>query len=166
VSAAERVIAAERLRVVFRKTGDRWSHMIERLVDADWHAILTSFEGVAGDNRPPSPALQELELQDESALGVGMSGRNHWSMSVTARAGELTFDIACRLREEASVGSTYTVAQGIEVVEVSAGLRFSLSGAECLLIVNGANWNYEMHRLRLECAADGAATRRWQYTVA
>jgi hypothetical protein len=108
---------APRVRLRFFWRGDRYAHRLEL---ADWpegDVGLESLEGDAGDAWPPSPALQQLSVQQGDggqpcALLLGMAGKSHWSMSVEARASTLWFDVACRLQQQPDrLGSSYRVVE-------------------------------------------------------
>jgi hypothetical protein len=108
-------LIAGNLRVVFERRADRWGHVIERLDNGDWHPWLTSLEGDATDDWPPSPPFQELHrttLADgrDVILLVGRAGTSHWSGSVEISGESLVFDIACRhSRAAEKLQSTYAI---------------------------------------------------------
>lgn len=112
-TSSEVAIVSGRLRAVFDRRDDRWGHRVEWCSE-DGRALplLKSVDGSPHDDELPSPPLQELHVQQiapgvEAALGVGASGRNHWSVSLTPDSGPderpmsdvLRFSLACRLRE-------------------------------------------------------------------
>jgi hypothetical protein len=98
-----------RLRVEFLQVGDRYAH---RLVAIDANGsesiLLRSIELTTDDASLEYPALQSLHVQPlgdrEGSLAalVGMSGANHWSLSVepdpAAPSPRLVFDAACRIK--------------------------------------------------------------------
>jgi hypothetical protein len=127
VSAEPIVVAAPRIRAVFEKAADRWIHRIELTNDKGTPiVILRSMEGAVDETWPLSPAIQHLESHAQpdgtsSAIGLGMSGRNHWSLSCRALPHSsadasgpwfwyLQFEIACRFYEMFDrLGSAYHV---------------------------------------------------------
>lgn len=105
------------LRVDFERCGDRFAHQVSWTLPDGTSGCLISQEGHPDEAWPPSPVLQSLNLETrpgegQSAMLVGMAGRNHWSMSVEADLdrNRLLFDVACRMQElPLWLGSTYTV---------------------------------------------------------
>jgi len=107
------------LRVVFYRSGDRYAHRVETL-DAErgtWNAEWESREGPADEPWPPSPALQQLHVEDRPTgrvlLLVGMGGRTHWSAAVEAAADgrSIEFDVAARVHESpVRLGSEYAAS--------------------------------------------------------
>ena len=81
-----RVIATSGLRLVFRWTGDRWTHALEVTDLAGWATFGESVEASAYRDDPgniASPTYQELHIQREGehvlALLVGRFGPRHFS---------------------------------------------------------------------------------------
>jgi hypothetical protein len=111
------LVASNRLVLQFHRQGDRWMHFIETRHDGKVAGLVLSAEGETGDEWPPSPPFQNLELQTipgkaQTALLVGKAGLNHWSAAIEAdpTAGVLRFDIACRLQKEpVRLGSSYWI---------------------------------------------------------
>jgi hypothetical protein len=111
------LVASENLRLVFDRRGDRWGHRIELLRDGATISTLSSIEGAATDDWPPSPPFQTLDIQafpgkGQIALLVGKAGSSHWSAAIEAdpAAGVLNFDIACRFGNEPRLlGSIYAI---------------------------------------------------------
>ncbi|HEV2969489.1 MAG TPA: hypothetical protein VGY55_05815 [Pirellulales bacterium] len=101
----------------FHRRDDRWMQFVEVRRDGRMVACLASAEGESGDEWPPSPPFQNLELQTipgkaQTALLVGKAGSSHWSAAVEAdpTAGVLRFDVACRIQNEPSrLGSSYWI---------------------------------------------------------
>jgi hypothetical protein len=112
MSSPAAVLEAGKLRVVFFRQGDRYTHRIE-LFDAassDWRPVWESLEGSADEVWPPSPPLQQLHVERRAegpvALLVGMAGRTHWSAAVEVLSDPaggpgappaIRFDIAARV---------------------------------------------------------------------
>src|SRR5579863_112314 len=71
----------------YRYLGDRWQHGISVQHDGQWRPLLTSQEGSATDDVPPSPPLQDLRFE-QLADGVfefqllGQSGKGVYSAAV------------------------------------------------------------------------------------
>lgn len=111
------------VQVVFRWHGDRWEHeiMLMHSVDASLSSIFfRSVEGphsMRGDAHwPSSPSLVELDTLEQPKsnviLAVGMAGRSHFSLSISALpndlSGSLLFEHACRWKGSLGwIGSTY-----------------------------------------------------------
>ena len=166
------------LRVEFVRVGPRWVHRILGVERQQARLLLKSIEGDETDSFPPSPALQQIELQQlgdvTAAMLIGMAGRNHWSVCVEARpaARSIRWDVACRGECEASCffGNAYeplvewqACSAGLLLAE-SNGFRYELSvqrgGTDAgSLVVHEAE-----QQLRLQLAPDPtAATQRWCY---
>jgi len=118
-------IAGRVLSVEFRREQDRFAHAI--LVSEDQQVVqrLDSLEGTGQDLWPPSPALQQLNIQQiandrQAALMVGMAGKSHFSLSVTVEpeSRQIVFDVACNYKMPPSfLGSTYRLAERGESIE-------------------------------------------------
>src|SRR6185295_18953513 len=89
------------LAVNFEKRLDRYAHRIALVCDSETTPLAESVEGWPEDDWPPSPALQQLQMEDRPrqsphphplpkgegedhavALLVGMAGHSHWSLGV------------------------------------------------------------------------------------
>jgi hypothetical protein len=97
----------QRLRIDFTWNGDRYQQALWLISGTRECCLLTTVEGTGQQAWPPSPPLQNLHQQemptgDLAALGVGMAGTSHWSLSVEASVDQPTFtcDVACRVKEE------------------------------------------------------------------
>jgi hypothetical protein len=133
VSGETVVINAAGIRAVFQRENQRWTHSIELTNDGGGHnLVMRSLEGKADDVWPPSPVIQELEVQLQenavkSVMGLGMSGPAHWSLSCSAvphpvaewSAAEcLLFEAACRVGGAFErVGTCYHVVPEIAAKE-------------------------------------------------
>jgi hypothetical protein len=101
--------------IEFQREADRYAHAIIVLQGDQPIYRATSQEGTSQDLWPASPALQQLSLQRvvgnrQAALLVGMAGKSHYSLSVTAdeELQQITFDAACNYKSEPEfLGSTY-----------------------------------------------------------
>lgn len=125
-------LVAKAYRAVDRIGNSLW------FVDDTPCLIWRSVEGSAAESWPSSPPLQELVCENVSAggrpvlLGVGMSGRSHWSATIEgdAMTEAIAFDIACRAAQRPErLASTY---------ELDSDWKF-LSATEHLLRVQGRN---------------------------
>jgi hypothetical protein len=113
------------LRLEFLQVGDRYSHHLVA-VEANGSEIvlLRSIELTTDEESLESPALQSLHVQpltdrDGSlAALVGMSGANHWSLSVepdpASSVPRLIFDAACRLKRNGLMRAASRYARVVE----------------------------------------------------
>ncbi len=98
------------LRVEFQKQGDRFSHKIFAVSNANAQLLLESIEGPPNEVAPPSPPFTELHQQQDTLFLTGATTLGHWSMSVQALDNRLLFDVACRAKSTPNnLGSTYRV---------------------------------------------------------
>ena len=128
------------LRVEFFRIGRRWAHRLCGVEQYRSRPLLQSVEGDEHQSFPPSPALQQLELQQHAGLSValliGMAGSNHWSLGVEAfpESGRVRLDVACRNQPggRGHLGSTYQmllpwhVRETDRPVAVTEGFRYRL----------------------------------------
>lgn len=145
--------------------------------------VLSSVEDFTTGDWPKSPPFQQIVSEPLGAdkkpvlLGVGMSGKSHWSASIESDSlsDAIAFDMACRVAQvPAFLGSTYklhgswnaTVAEANQAV-----LTDSQSGA--VVYLNGIG-RVEMsiveRILTIRCEIDEAMhtrgkTYRWRYAV-
>lgn len=140
---------SKRLRLDFVHEFDRWSHQVAARPEGP--IVLSSCEGDANDDWPPSPPLQEVDphefdLNRSAILGVGKSGNSHWSASFESGldsksinptqaasresaldCGGIRIELAC-LRGENSqgpppqLGSRYRLANQIQGIRSDAGV--------------------------------------------
>ncbi len=129
----------QRLRIDFTWNGDRYQQTLWLMSGTRECCLLTSVEGTGQQAWPPSPPLQNLHQQkmptgNSAALGVGMAGRSHWSLSVEASADQptLTCDVACRVKEgPGDLAATWESGEDIAVhaiAERSVELAAALGG--------------------------------------
>lgn len=172
------------LRVTFSWRLDRFAHSIA-LVDGprEW-TLLQSMEGAADHSWPASPPLQQLVTQARNAkspaiLGVGMSGKNHWSMSAEAepRHTSLRFDVACRIKQRHGVpGSSFRAkVPPIPVIGppgAVAEAELSVGSLRCRLAVEPSEdglqgtLRFDQHSVTIRSAEVPDAypwTARWTY---
>ena len=174
----DKVLAAGPLRVRFIRTGDRYAHVIEHEAESRWVELMRSVEGDHASAWPASPPLQYVEINarsaDSTALLVGMSGKSHWSMSMTLNgaARRIECDVACRLREPAGwLGSTYQTPGpmgrcGAKARGVCGNLLLEVSAVpvEIELRTGGSSENQMLIVPTLNLSQD-PQTVRWIYTV-
>ena len=111
-------IASAGVSVTFTPAGDRFTQRIE-IAGAALLAVDEDAE--SAETWPPSPPLQDVHLEQRSegrqlALMIGRAGLSHWSISceLDSSAGEVLFDVACRIKEPAAwLGSTYQLPPGV-----------------------------------------------------
>jgi hypothetical protein len=166
------LVASENLRLVFDRRGDRWGHLIELFRDGAPITTLSSVEGVATDDWPPSPAFQNLDNQTfpgkgETALLVGKAGSSHWSAAIEADSATaaLRFDIACRFGDEPSfLGSTYSiVGEASDKPFRLPTITLSESADDCRRTIKTTS---DRHTIRITFEpARLPRTVRWQYIV-
>jgi hypothetical protein len=117
-SLESRSCASAANRLCFTAGGELHSELIQFVV-ADG-GIKNVWSALYNDSSawPASPPWQELHVHDgaegKSLMLVGRAGTSHWSMSVTASADApaLIFDVACRVREPPDfLGTTYRLSR-------------------------------------------------------
>lgn len=159
--------------VEFWREADRYRHEITVVTAAAPRVCLSSLEGTADTEWPPSPPLQEFHLEPrpggkQVALLVGRAGRAHWSLSVEADSSReaLLFDVACRSNCEAEhLRSSYCLSD--ECRWDKGRILFSRYELEA--------WTSEIHfdaagglsiGPRLDIADEGKVrTLRWRYQI-
>ena len=164
-----------RLRVEFLQLPDRYGHRLV-IVEADGRetVALQSIELTPDDDSPEHPALQSLHIQPladrEGSLAalVGMSGTNHWSLSVEPDAempGRLIFDAACRMNRvmPPRLASHYEVAASAEPGGVSVEL-LPVAPQPNAIRIDG-----DIRRFAITCELTPAdvppTTLRWRYAI-
>lgn len=113
------------VRVEFWKQEDRFAHTIFGVSGGKTVPWLTSIEGTPDEFSPPSPPFAELHQQDDILFLSGATTLGHWSMCVQPVEGRLLFDVACRLKGEASsLGSSYqSLAANVAIEPEDGDLR-------------------------------------------
>ena len=169
------------LRVTLEWHQDRYHHCIERVTGDLVTRLAESSQATTAPSDPEQPVLQQLTVEARGtdryvALGVGMSGQSHWSMSIetVAESRTIIFDIACRLTEPiASLGSCYQLAAPVINVEPTH-CEINLLGHPCRIEVDTTA---QSEILQLKCEADQLQliprispedmpqTVRWRYRV-
>ena len=94
------------LRVTLEWHEDRYHHRIERVTGNLVTPLAEAPQTAMAADEYEQPVLQQLAVESRGvdryvALGVGMSGQSHWSMSIETvpESRKIIFDIACRLTE-------------------------------------------------------------------
>ena len=131
------------LRATLAWVDDRFVQQIDWVAGNQAFRLMESVEGAADDAWPPSPALQQMSVENRSqnrqvALMVGMAGQNHWSVSIENDPQErkLTFDVACRIAEESSkLGTQYRTTSAITLLSNDHGVEVAVAGRRCQLIL-------------------------------
>ena len=155
------------LCVEFLTLADRYGHQVRSVVDGRPSALLLrSQEGPQDVPLQCVPALQGLNIenlsQGDAAALIGMSGSNHWSLTIEPRLVEgqpqLFFDAACRIKAAPpSLVSCYEVVErsGFEIATATPD-----GEAPCAV----TNRPGEIRIVR-KAAAKPPATLRWQYLI-
>lgn len=139
----EKTLTSGALELVFSWQFDRWQHRLHtRHPDGTRGGIhLETAPSLATDDpqwpsSPPLVEIAEMQLpQGPALLGVGLAGKSHYSLSVTAEpGGTLLLEFACRLATPAGwLGTTYVareVGGAVPVLIEPAGLtEVSAGGA-------------------------------------
>lgn len=138
------------IAVDFRRHDDRYAHTISLRSDGRAITMLDSREGARDLAWPPSPPLQQIEVDcpggNHRALLVGMAGRSHWSVGIELQQGAaaVRFDVACRIKVEPNETDMIDPDSAIlRSTYLTAATVLEQSDAALLLESN-------MHRLRIE----------------
>jgi hypothetical protein len=188
VSGAPVIVEAPLIRAVFEPADDRWTHRIELTSDSRPPVvIMRSLEGTSDDPRPPSPVIQHLEFQVErdgtpAAMGIGNSGRIHWSLACRAvplgssatssgsRFWYLLFEVACRTAEAfPRVGTCYHILPEISVQQHPQYLNYRCAEGEWSAGSNSAVLSNANQTLRMDVFAElnglFPQTIQWSYAI-
>ncbi len=170
------------LRVEFFRVGCRWAHRVLGVEKGDLVPLLESVEGDDSQSFPPSPALQQLVLEERDtglivALLVGMAGKNHWSVCAEQLPGTcgIRFDVACRnqpggagqLSSRYRALAPWRIAAGADAPSAEVGgNRYSLS-APCVRSPEAASriLLHEGQILLQPSVISDAGTQRWCYEL-
>ena len=187
--------------VRFSKPNDRFEHSFCIGIGATWVAILNSYVNDPLASWPTDPAIQQLVVESigqdpfpDVALGVGMSGKGHWSLaaqwmgrSESHRA--FQFDYACKIQPPVGfLGSTYAIpqelsAQGIQLERYQVSAQhwtgwFAISKLHsryrlAIEVTQGKlTWHADTQQIAIEPESDSVrslekpSTLRWCYRVA
>ncbi len=166
---------------------DRWMHQIA--INSTTPAketravLLTSIEGDNETVWPPSPPVQDPSRHDlvdgGAVLGVGMAGKNHWSVSASVTGeNQVLFDLACLVKSPGvSLASTYRCADGVTVSDIDGGVylqhefgQVALQAATELATRSSVSVDIDGRVLiapvDLQPPADGRSVSiRWQYRI-
>jgi hypothetical protein len=188
VSAEAILVEATGLRAVFQRIDDRWVHLIELTDDTlvEGVVVMRSIEGKDDEPWPPSPPIQQLHTQQDSdgtiaVMGIGMSGRSHWSFSCRTEligsfgkgeARYLKLDVACRVQQEFErVGSCYHVLPEVNPLEKSPRVYYQIAMGEWCVTASGVDRICDANQtLRMDCFGDHNSpfpqTVQWSYRIA
>lgn len=115
------LLRSDGIQLAFVFDRDRWRHEISVCQPAGWQTLLWSVEGASDEAVPPSPAFQELRLEQiaeetwEYQL-FGRAGSAVYSAAIRFEAANqfVSFDVAARGQREGAAlcyGSTYDSAE-------------------------------------------------------
>ncbi len=167
-----------RLLLRFAARDSRYGHQVVVVADTGETVLLQSADDAL---EPPSgPPLQQLHVESRDRsdvlLGVGQSGRNHWSAALESRTGSSHIDVqlACRMnRPLAWAGSTYRVVDGHLTVshgqvKIMAdggqlGLRLSAMSATTTIDVGPGDRQFRISTTIPD--RPGPATLQWHYRL-
>jgi hypothetical protein len=170
------------VRLSFFWSGDRYAHRLEWVDEGSRVVCLESLEGADYQFWPPSPALQQLNVQSEvsgkqCALLLGMAGKSHWSASIEVSGSTLIFDVACRIQQPPErLGSSYLMGRSCRPASLRADgscrILCATGHAECEVEVEADNAALlcDQHQGRLtilpSTAGDDRLTLvRWGYVL-
>ncbi len=169
------------LRVTLEWHQDRYHHCIERVTGDLVTPLAESPQATMAADDHEQPVLQQLAVESRGvdryvALGVGMSGQSHWSMSIETvpESRTIIFDVACRLTEPVTrLCSCYQLAAAITEVEPTH-CELNVLGHPCRIEVDTTAQS-EIVQLKCEAGllhlvpqispADMPQTVRWRYRV-
>ncbi|MFO0916340.1 MAG: hypothetical protein U0795_25505 [Pirellulales bacterium] len=122
-----------RLELTLTWLGDRYGQRLVVINELGERCeVAESCEGTADDLWPPAPPLQQVLMhtiadQVPAALGVGMAGTSHWSVSIEAdpREPRIVWDVACRCQPSAPgrLHSTFRRIEPPSLDDLPCGLR-------------------------------------------
>lgn len=170
------------LRATLAWSGDRVIHYVDWVAGRQSFRLLESVEGDEQQEWPPSPALQQLTIEQRSArrqvaLLVGMAGQSHWSVSIENEPSErrLTFDVACRIAEPSNqLGSQYRTPAQVNISSPDQGAELTVAGRRCQLVLEstgrGESDLLEFNKGLLRIVATQQLTTypdtlRWKYSL-
>ena len=170
------------LRATLSWVDDRFVQYIDWVAGAQSFRLMESVEGTSDDPWPPSPALQQLSVENRSqqrqvALMVGMAGQNHWSVSIENEPQErkLTFDVACRIAEASSkLGTQYRASSAITLLAEDHGVEVAVAGRCCQVMLESTGRGESdviRHRngivriIPTEKLSEFPNTIRWKYSL-
>jgi len=144
--------------------GDRWGHSVVFGNPVETATELKSVEGSAAEAALPSPAYQELLVEEKSPDLVevqlfGRSGKSLYAAAIALNieAKTIDFDISERTRGELkqmTAGSVYAFGEGWEVNGGAATCPIASGGDLTFSVVEAAGW------AKGEIRADGSKRLR------
>lgn len=170
------------LRATLAWVDDRFVQYIDWVAGAQSFRLMESVEGTADDAWPPSPALQQLSVENRSqkrqvALMVGMAGQSHWSVSIENEPQErkLIFDVACRIAEPSSdLGTQYRTTSPITLLSEDHGVEVAVAGRSCQVILESTGRGESdliqykkdiIHIVATQKLSQFPDTLRWKYSL-
>lgn len=172
------------LRIAMEWRNDRYAHVVDWVAGEQSFRLLESIEGTDEDCWPPSPALQDLSVEQRTqnrqvGLMVGMAGNSHWSMSIendhTQRS--LLFDVACRVADESAgiLATTYKSNVPVKIVDpIQKIAELSIAGRICRIKIESTGrgeldeLEVEGNQIKIiptENPPSWPATVRWKYRL-
>ena len=166
------------LRVLFQRSGDRWTHEVQLQSGAELIRLCAAREGGEQDRWPPSAVIQEVLPQSTEAgwsvAGLGMAGKSHWSLVVAPLVDTVgvEFDVACRVKELPDwLGATYELAGAMGIESTQRGCRWP-AGAGWVQFEPQAETElqFSVDRKRItvrpaKLAGGQPETIRWKYRI-
>jgi len=189
-------LTAGDVAVLFTKSQDRYEHRLVVRCGQSRITLMQSFLQDATASWPTDPAIQQLVIEPigsakfpQVALGVGMSGKGHWSLAAQWLEGSnplesaIQFDYACKLQPPVEfLGSTYQLSDlgGVFSLdrfdrqdrcwtgwfeEIGSGVVFRLF----VEVLQGQlDWNVDTRQLQITPLGsfEKPSTLRWCYRIA
>ena len=171
------------LRTSMEWRNDRFAHVVDWVAGDQVFRLLESVEGSEEDCWPPSPALQDLSVEQRTqsrqvGLMVGMAGNSHWSISVENDPPQrlLIFDVACRVAgDPGPLGSQYKSRVPIKIIDpIEKIAECSVAGRKCYIQIESTGRG-EVDQLDVkgldvnitptEDPESWPATVRWKYRI-
>ncbi|MGI9519315.1 MAG: hypothetical protein ACR2NP_19850 [Pirellulaceae bacterium] len=157
------------LQLQFESFGDLFAHRLAASTGNESFTLLESIDG-PHDKGPPSPPLQELvrEVHDgcQTLLGVGMSGRSHWSVAFQCiDDGGIRGDYACRMASWMPIGCLWRVGRNCDFDVTDDRILFTVNGLRLELESPNARWSLNRDQCRLLLTADTNEEARYPSTV-
>ena len=169
------------LRMSLEWHQDRYQHVIDHVAGSQVTRLMESSPAADPPCSPELPVLQQLSIESrpgstQVALGVGMSGQNHWSMSIETAPDSrmLLFDVACRVTEAIDhLASGYQLATPLEHIDAASAQWQTPAGICKIQAIHSdhaaaLDFRQLQDQLFLQpqfTAEEAPYTLRWQYRV-
>ena len=147
------------LRISMVWENERFKHCVDWVAGDQAFRILESVEGDEKELWPPSPALQQLTLEQRTqsrqvGLMVGMAGNSHWSVAIEndPRDKSMLFEAACRVADTTagSLTTTYKSMVPVKIVDpIERVAELSIAGRKCRIKVESTGRG-ELDELKIE----------------